>query len=258
MGVANLSPQDWRPWIAMSKTPFPGGMIITKWRIEKYEDASRKELVKTLIWSATLYCAETWTLRKEDIKRFEAFEMRIWRKTKKISWTEHISNEVLKLLEEERSLLTIIRTRQRNWMDEVSPLSLYVLSSSDGSFSLSLTWIFFHLQVLTPPHLICALSNWSSPSYTISTCQTLQILWCPPFSESMFLHSIRSLSKSVFSPFFSWDIFSILPLVVLSSWKRLLFHCYPSLDWRSVFKYFCGAGEVFPYIWYNSGAGEAS
>ena len=37
----------------------------------------------------------------------EAFEMRIWRRTEKISWTEHISNEVLKLVEEERSLLTI-------------------------------------------------------------------------------------------------------------------------------------------------------
>ena len=46
----------------------------------------------------------------------EAFEMRIWRRTEKISWTDHISNEVLKLVEEERSLLTIIRTRQRNWM----------------------------------------------------------------------------------------------------------------------------------------------
>ena len=40
----------------------------------------------------------------------EAFEMRIWRWTEKISWTEHISNEVLKLVEEERSLLTIITT----------------------------------------------------------------------------------------------------------------------------------------------------
>src|SRR6218665_330479 len=39
--------------------------------------------------------------------------------TKKISWTEHISNEVLKLVEEERSLLTIIRTRQRNWMRHI-------------------------------------------------------------------------------------------------------------------------------------------
>src|SRR6218665_2103746 len=42
------------------------------------------------------------------------FEMRIWRRTEKISWTEHLSDEVLKLVE--RSLLTIIRTRQRNWM----------------------------------------------------------------------------------------------------------------------------------------------
>ena len=53
--------------------------------------------------------------REEDITRLEAFEMRAWRRTEKISWTENISNEVLKLVEEERSLLTIIRTRQRNW-----------------------------------------------------------------------------------------------------------------------------------------------
>ena len=46
----------------------------------------------------------------------EAFEMWIWRRMEKISWTKYISNEVLKLVEEERSMLTIIRTRQRNWM----------------------------------------------------------------------------------------------------------------------------------------------
>ena len=49
----------------------------------------------------------------------EAFEMRIWRRTEKISCTEHKSNEVLKLVEEERSLLMIIRTRQRNWMRHI-------------------------------------------------------------------------------------------------------------------------------------------
>src|SRR6218665_2716450 len=48
--------------------------------------------------------------------------MWIWRRMEKISWTEHISNEQvlnLKLVEEERSLLTIIRTRQRNWMGHI-------------------------------------------------------------------------------------------------------------------------------------------
>src|SRR6218665_42447 len=58
-------------------------------------------------------------MRKEDIARLEAFEMKVWRRMEKISWTEHISNEVLKLVEEEKSLLTIIRTRQRNWMGHI-------------------------------------------------------------------------------------------------------------------------------------------
>ena len=58
-------------------------------------------------------------MRKEDITRLEAFEMKVWRRMEKISWTDHISNEVLKLVEEERSLLTIIRTRQRNWMGHI-------------------------------------------------------------------------------------------------------------------------------------------
>src|SRR6218665_94527 len=59
------------------------------------------------------------TVRKEDITRLEAFEMEVWRRMEKISWTEHISNEVLKLVEEDRSLLSIIRTRQLNWMEYI-------------------------------------------------------------------------------------------------------------------------------------------
>jgi len=42
----------------------------------------------------------------------------------KISWTEHTSNEVLKLVEEEKSLLTIIRTRQRNWVGHYNDMGL--------------------------------------------------------------------------------------------------------------------------------------
>src|SRR6218665_3962777 len=77
-------------------------------------------MVKALIWSITLYGAETWTMRKEDVKRIEAFEMRIWRRMERISWTEHrTKEEVLKKVEEKRSLMDIIRTRQKNWIGHI-------------------------------------------------------------------------------------------------------------------------------------------
>jgi len=70
-------------------------------------------MVKALTWSVTLYGAQTWTMRKEDVKRIEAFEMWIWRRMKRIGWTEHRANkEVLKKVEEKRSLMDIMRTRQ--------------------------------------------------------------------------------------------------------------------------------------------------
>src|SRR6218665_1874276 len=103
--------------IAMGKEAFSRRKELLRRGLKRY---LKKRMVKTLIWSVTLYCAGTWTLRKEDITRLEAFERWIWRRMEKISWIEHISNEeVLKLVEEERSLLTIIRTRQWNWMGHI-------------------------------------------------------------------------------------------------------------------------------------------
>ena len=77
----------------------------------------KKRMVKTLIWSVTLYGAETWTMRKEDIRGMEAFEMWIWRRMEKISWTKLVTNEeVLKLVEEKRSLVDTVKMRQKNWI----------------------------------------------------------------------------------------------------------------------------------------------
>ena len=35
----------------------------------------KKQIIKTVIWSVALYAAETWTLRKEDIRRINSLEM---------------------------------------------------------------------------------------------------------------------------------------------------------------------------------------
>jgi len=76
------------------------------WRWEKNAFTKRKELlkvglnrdvkkrmVKAVIWSVMLCGAETWTMRKEDVKRIEAFEIWIWRRMERISWTEHKTYE---------------------------------------------------------------------------------------------------------------------------------------------------------------------
>ena len=41
--------------------------------------------------------------KKEDIRRLKAFEMLIWRRMMKVSWTEHKTNEeVLQMVDTER------------------------------------------------------------------------------------------------------------------------------------------------------------
>ena len=74
-------------------------------------------MIKTLVWSVVLYCSETWTLRKEDTKRREAFEIWIWRRMLKVSCTEHRTIEaVLETIGEERSIICTIKTRQKTWI----------------------------------------------------------------------------------------------------------------------------------------------
>ena len=72
-------------------------------------------MIKCFVWSIVLYGAETWTLRKSDQKRLEAFEMWVWRRMEKVSWVERKSNdEVLGKVGERKTVLNIIRKRKRN------------------------------------------------------------------------------------------------------------------------------------------------
>jgi hypothetical protein len=77
----------------------------------------KKRMIKTLVWSVVLYGSETWTMRKEDVKRLEAFEMWIWRRMERLSWKEHKTNEeILQTVGEGRTLIKTIRERQRKWI----------------------------------------------------------------------------------------------------------------------------------------------
>ena len=82
--------------------------------------ATKKKIIKTLIWSVALYGAETWTLKADVKRRLEALEMWIWRRMEKIPWTAHVSNEqVLTKVREMRQLLQKVVIRQKNWIGHV-------------------------------------------------------------------------------------------------------------------------------------------
>jgi len=74
----------------------------------------RKKQVKGYMWSIVLYGAETWTIRAVDQKHLGSFEMWCWRRIEKISWTDHVRNEVLLTVKEQRDILHEISKRKVN------------------------------------------------------------------------------------------------------------------------------------------------
>ena len=77
----------------------------------------KKRIIKTIIWSVALYGAETWTSRKEDIRRLEALEMCLWRRMEKVSWEAMMTNEkVLESVGESRKLVETIVQQKKNWI----------------------------------------------------------------------------------------------------------------------------------------------
>jgi len=80
----------------------------------------RKKLVKCYFWSIAVYGAETWTLRAVGQKHLESFEIWCWRRTEKISWTDHVRNEeVLLRVKEQRNILHEIRKWKANWIGHI-------------------------------------------------------------------------------------------------------------------------------------------
>ena len=83
----------------------------------------KKRIVKSLVWPVELYRCETWTMRKEEMDRLTAFEMWIWRRMEKISWTERKGNEeVIAMGHSSRGkmhMLEIIAKRKKAWVCHV-------------------------------------------------------------------------------------------------------------------------------------------
>ena len=111
------SEKEVRRRITLAKDAFTEHrMLLTK----SLNQTLKKRLAKSLVWSVLLYGSEAWTLKKDDIRRLESFEMWVWRRMEKISWTERVRNEeVLRRVGEQRTLINTIRRRKARWTGHV-------------------------------------------------------------------------------------------------------------------------------------------
>jgi hypothetical protein len=78
---------------------------------------TRKQYVKTFIWSMALYGSEAWTIGKIDQKKLKAFKTWSWRRILKIKWTDKIwSGDIFRRIEEEWALWHNIEKRGTRWI----------------------------------------------------------------------------------------------------------------------------------------------
>ena len=62
-------------------------------------------LVKTLVFPVVMYGCESWTIKKAESQRIDAFELLCWRRLLRVPWTAKRSNQsILKEISPEYSL----------------------------------------------------------------------------------------------------------------------------------------------------------
>ena len=62
-------------------------------------------LVKSMVFPVVMYGCESWTIKKAEHRRIDAFELWCWRRLLRVSWTARRSNQsILKEISPEYSL----------------------------------------------------------------------------------------------------------------------------------------------------------
>ena len=54
---------------------------------------TRVRLVKAMVFPTVMYGCESWTMKKAEHQRIDAFELRCWRRLLKVPWTARRSNQ---------------------------------------------------------------------------------------------------------------------------------------------------------------------
>ena len=54
---------------------------------------TKVHLVKAMVFPVVMYACESWTVKKAERRRFDAFELWCWRRLLRVPWTARIPNQ---------------------------------------------------------------------------------------------------------------------------------------------------------------------
>lgn len=88
----------------------------------------RVRLARCYVFSTLLYGMETWTLNAATIKRLESFELWVYRRMLKISWTARVTNtEVMKRINKEMEIIETIKIRKLQYLGHITRGTRYAM-----------------------------------------------------------------------------------------------------------------------------------
>ena len=83
------------------------------WSSHEISLKTKVQVLHTCVFSVLMYAAETWTIRKTEFRRLDAFEMQCYRRLLGIHWFHHITNEeVLRRVNPSLRLNQLVKKRK--------------------------------------------------------------------------------------------------------------------------------------------------
>ena len=79
-------------------------------------------LVKAMVFPVVMYGCESWTVKKAEHQRIDAFELWCWRRLLRVSWTARWSNQsILKEISPEYSLEGLMLMLKLHYFGDLMP-----------------------------------------------------------------------------------------------------------------------------------------
>ena len=86
--------------------------VTENWKSHSIPISTKIRPIKALVWPVATYGCESWTFRKNEETRLDAFQMKVLRKILQVSWTANKTNEwVLNKAGVKREQLNTVKAR---------------------------------------------------------------------------------------------------------------------------------------------------